>query len=178
MEMTLLEQQQQQLGSDVTAAQQRLDQANQALNQAVAAQQQGTGSSQSLGSGRDVRGDGSYHTLGANSEAFMQAQMAVNKARSDLTSAQSHFQQVRSQLDLVTQKLTELKSIATAEHVATSTNTEQTTASAPAPAPTSTVIADLPGPLADIVNWVRKNYMALAIIGLGLVYVMSRFAKG
>ncbi len=176
MDVTLLEQQRQQLEGDVSSAQQRVERVNQALSQAVAAQQQAASSGQSLGAPQPAQGGTSYHALGSGSQAFVQTQTAVNKARSDRESAQNHLEQVRSQLDVVTQKLATLKSLATAEHVEASTNAEQPAASAPTP--TSPVIADLPGPLADIVTWVRKNYVALAIVGLGLIYAMSRFAKG
>ena len=180
MAVTLLEQQRQQLEGDVSSAQQRVERVNQALSQAVAAQQQATSSAPSLGTPRDTRGDSSYHALGTGSQAFVQTQTAVNKARSDRESAQNHLEQLKSQLDVVTQKLTALKSLATAEHVEApaSQPTNNSPPAASAPAPTLPASADLPGPLADIVNWVKKNYVPLAIVGLGLIYVMSRFAKG
>jgi tetratricopeptide (TPR) repeat protein len=179
MAATLLEQQRQQLEKDVSSAQQRLEQANQALNQATASQQQAASSAQPLGTPRSAHGD-SYQALGASSQSFMQAQMAVNKAHTDHESAQNHLEQLKSQLDVVTQKLTALKSPALAEYVVASAGppTNGAPPAASAPAPTSPAIADLPGPVADIVSWAKKNYVALVIIGLVLVYVMSRITKG
>ena len=180
MAMTLLDQQRQQLEGDVSTTQERVDQANQALVQAVASQQQAMNSVQPLGTVRDAHSSSSFQAMGAGSQAFVQAQTAVNKARSDRDAAQNHLEQVRSQLEVAKQKLAAMKSLALAEHVVASADHPATNGSpaASATAPTSPVIADLPGPLAEIVRWVKTNYVALAIIGLGLIYVMSRFAKG
>ena len=177
---TLLEQQRQQLENDVSSAQQRVTQVNQTLSQALAAQQQAASSGQSLSTFRTSQGVASYRAMGAGSQAFVQTQTAVNRARDDCELAQSHLEQLKSQLNVVAQKLATLKSTAPTEHVVASADQPANSPppAASASAPTSPVIADLPGPLTDIIVWMRKNYVALAIIGLGLVYAMSRFAKG
>ena len=144
----LLDRQQRQLTGEVSSAQERVDQARQALRATEASLTQPTGGS---------------------AQSTAQAQIAVNQARGELNAAQDHLEYVKSQLDAVRQKLTTLKS--QAPGVTTPTNAPQASKGQPAPS----TAADSPEVLGGLVTWVKNNWVAMAIIVAVILFLISRF---
>ena len=141
--VSLVDQRRQKLEGDVSSARQRVEQARQALSEAEALQ---------LASG-------------VNSQSMVQAQTAVDNARNDLSSAQNHLGQIKSQLDSVALRLVTLKSQASA-------TTVEVPKAQPAPAPAASTDT-----LTDIVTWAKKNWAGMAVIALALLFLLSRFFK-
>ena len=143
-----LDRQQRQLARDVSSAQERVDQASQALRAAEASLTQPTGGS---------------------AQSTAQAQIAVNRARGELNAAQDHLEYVKSQQDAVSQRLTALKS--QPPGVTTSTNAPQVSKVQPTPSP----VADSPEVLGGLVTWVKNNWVAMAVIVAVILFLISRF---
>jgi hypothetical protein len=143
----LLDRQQRQLVHDVSTAQERVDQARQALGAAEASLTQPTGGA---------------------SQSTAQAQTAVNRARGELNAAQDHLQYVKSQLDAVKQRLTTLKS--QAPGITISTNAPQASTNQPAPPPAT----ESPEVLGGLVTWVKNNWVAMAVIAAAILFLISR----
>ena len=101
-----------------------------------------------------------------NGNSQSTAQTAVNSARNDLDSAQDHLGQVASQLDDVLLRLTTLKSQRSAPIVVQ--------APKPQPAPSAADSSDLP---VAILVWVRNHSLVLALVGLAILFAVSRLAK-
>jgi len=147
----LLERQQRQLAGQVSPARERVDQASQALRAAEASLAQSTG---------------------GNSQSIAHAQIAVDGARSKLSTAQDQFEFVVSQRDAVRQRLTTLKSQALV--ITTSTTAPQVSKIQPAPSPPSPA-ADSPEVLGGLVTWVKNNWVAMVVIVALIVFLISRF---
>jgi hypothetical protein len=145
--MNLLDRQQRQLAHDVFTAQERLDQARQALRAAQALLPQPT--------------DGS-------SPSNADAQKAVDRARDELNAAQNDFESAKSQLDIVKQKLTALKSRPPV--AAISTNAPQVSKGQPTPSPA----AESPEVLGGLVAWVKNNWVAMLVVVAGIIFMISR----
>lgn len=170
--VNLLDQQQQQLEGDVSAAQQRVDQARQALSAAETSLAQVMSSEQSLrGSTRDTQGAPSDQAMGGGLQSTVQAQIAVNKARSELNAAQNHLEYAKSLLDVVRQKLTTLKSQALG--VAASTLPPQASKGQPAPS----TPAGSPDVLVGLVAWAKNNWLGMVIVLFAILFLLSRFIK-
>jgi hypothetical protein len=168
----LLNRQQQQLEGDVSSAQQRVDEARRALSAAEASLTQATSSGQSLsGSTRDTQSAPSYQATVDGSQSTAQAQTAVNRARNDLDAAQDHLKYANSLLDVARQKLTTLRS--QAPGVATSTTAPQASKVQPAPSTS----AGSPDVLVGLVAWVKNNWLTMAVIGVAILFLLSRFIK-
>jgi hypothetical protein len=150
----LLDRQQRQLTHDVFSAQERVNQAGQALRAA-----------ESLlprpGAGNSQPGAGVQH--------------AIDKARDDLNIAQNDFEYTKSQLAVVGQKLMALKSRPPV--AATSINAPPATQSqpAPSPAPASAPAAESPDVLGGLVTWAKNNWVAMVVIVAGIFFLISRF---
>jgi tetratricopeptide (TPR) repeat protein len=97
------------------------------------------------------------------------AQAAVESARTELDSAQNHLAQVASQLDDVVLRLITLKSQASAPM------TVQTRKSELASPPTRP--ADTFETLAVLVAWLKKNWLGIALLGVALLFLLSRSLK-
>ena len=144
-----LEQQRQQLGRDVSSAQHRADLDRQAVSVAEAMLKQAMSSS--------------------DSQSTVQAQLAVNRARNELNAAQNYLEYVKGQLDTVSLKLTSLNS--QASWVETPTTTPQ----APQVQPPPPTTAASPDVLVGLVAWVKNNWVAMAVIGAVILFLISRF---
>src|ERR1017187_2730008 len=142
-----LDQQQRQLGGDVISAQQRVDQARLALNAAEASLTQSTG---------------------GNPQSTAEAQIAVNRARGELNAAQSNVEFLKSQLDVVKQKLAAMKSQAAAMETATSAPPAPKVQPAPPPP------VKQPDVIVGLVSWVKNNWVAMAVIGAVILFLISR----
>ncbi len=148
----MLERQQRQLTHDVFTAQERVDQASQALRAAQALLPPPTS---------------------ANSQSNTDAQRAVDKARDDLAMAQNDLASTKSQLDVVKQKLTTLKSRPPVAAISTSvpqpTKAQSAPSSSPAPAAESTDV------LGGLVTWAKNNWVAMLVIIGAILFFISRF---
>jgi len=167
--ITLLDQQQQQLGTDVSSTQQRVDQAHQTLTQAEASLKQSMNSRQPLGV--TEHDPASYQAIGSGSQSAYQAQIAVNKARSDLSAVLSHLDYAKSQLDMVTLKLTALRSQAAS--VSPAPAAALTAKSQPAPS----APANSPDVLVGLLTWTKKNWIGMTMVLLAIVFLITRFVK-
>jgi hypothetical protein len=144
-----LNHQRQQLENDIAAAQQQVDQAQAASNQAQSSQ-----------------------SSGGNLPSIVRAPAAVSKTGNDLNFALNQLDQLQSQLAVVTEKLTALKSPKLVETVAAYARDSQPAT----PAPSSTA-----GPtdlLVGMLTWVKDHWLVLATAGLAILFLMSRLAKG
>jgi hypothetical protein len=177
--MAGLDRQRQQLESDVSSTQQRVDRAKQAVNDAEASLKQAMNSGSSLGGSiRDAQSAPAYQAMGSSSQPIAMAQTAVANARSDLNSAQNHLELIQSQLAVVMQKVAALQSRPLATHASASTSGPQAPESrATAPAPTS-ITADSPDILVGIIAWLKKYWPVMAAAGVVIVFVLSRYTKG
>lgn len=165
--MTSLNHQRQQLVDDVSSAKQQVEQSRHALELAETSLTQAMDSGKSLSnSSRDLRSAPSYQAIGAGSQSTAQAQIAVNKARSDLNSAQNHLDQVKSQLDVVIQKLATLKSLS----LVAATSAPPAPKAQPAP-------VDSSDPLVEIMTWLKKNWIAIVVVVLAFLALLSRSFK-
>jgi len=144
----LLARQRQKLQVDVSSAQQRVEQARRALSTAEGSQRP---------------------TTGGSSAATTQAQSAVNKARGDLDAAQNQLRQVKGRLDDVELRLRTLTSQAS-EPIAVQ-------APKPQPEPPQAHSSDTFETLAEIVTWMKQNWIAIIIIGVVFLFLLSRFVK-
>jgi hypothetical protein len=144
-----LEQQRQQLGKDVSSAQHRVDLDRQAVSVAEAMLTQATSS--------------------GDSQSTVEAQIAVNRARNELNVTQTYLEYVKSQLDGVSQKLTTLKS--QASWVEASTTAPPPPQAQPAPPPPT----PSPDVLVGLAAWVKNNWVAMAVIGAVILFLISRF---
>jgi hypothetical protein len=148
----LLDRQQRQLTHDVFIAQERVDQARQALRAAEALLPQPTGS---------------------GSQPNAEAQHAVDRARDELNAAQNDLGSAKSQLDVVKQKLTTLKSRPPVAVI--STNASQASKAEPTTAPAPSPASESPEVLGGLVAWVKNNWVAMVVIVAGIVFLISRF---
>ena len=146
--MLLLYQQRERLEGDLASAQQRVEQARHASSRAGGTQPQATGS---------------------NALISTQIRASVNAERRDLDAAQSQLSQVKCRLDDVELRLRTLNSQAFAPVTVQAPN--------PQPPATQTRSADTLDTLADIVAWLKQNWVGLVIIGVVVVFLLSRFAK-
>lgn len=147
--LNTLEQQRRQLERDVSSAQHRVDLDRQGVNVAEATLTQVTSSS--------------------DPQSTVQAQIAVNRARNELNAAQNYREHVKNQLDSVSQKLTTLKS------QASRVETPTTTPPAPPPQPPPSTPVAPPEVLVGLTAWVKNNWLAMAIIGAVIVFLISRY---
>jgi phage shock protein A len=170
-----LDQLQQQLPGEISSAQQRVDQAQQAASQA------GTSMNQSLNSGQSfgVVQDGStYHPMGGNSQQVFQNQSALSRAQGDLSSAQSQLMELQRQLAVVKQRMTALQAQASSLGVQLSQGSvvavsPVVTSSAP-PTP---ITADAPPVLSGMITWIQEKWPVVVVAGLVAVYLLSRLTK-
>jgi chromosome segregation ATPase len=158
--VTSLERENQQLTNDIAIAERQFDQARQGVNEADALLTQAMSSQQSSGK-----------SPGA-SQPVLEARAAMNKAHSDLNSAQDHLDQLRDRSAVVVQRLTALKM--QARDVTAASTASQASPSQSTPSPPS---VDSPEVLATIVAWVKKNWPGMVIALLAILFLMSRFAK-
>jgi hypothetical protein len=150
--MNLLDQQQRQLAHDVFLAQERVDQAGQALRAAQALLPRPTG---------------------GGSPSNAEAQNAVDRARTELNTAQNDLESDKSQLAVVKQKLTTLKSRPPV--AAISTSAPPATKAQPAPSPAPAPPAESPDVLGGLVTWAKKNWVAMLVIVAAILFFISRF---
>jgi hypothetical protein len=146
--MSRLNQRRKTLESDVASAQQHMEQARQTLTKAEASLRQATGG-----------------TAPSNT----QTQAAVDTARRDLDSVQNDLGRVARQLDDVVLRITTLQSIGAVPVTVPTVNSQ--------PAPPPTRPSDTLDALSDIVAWLKRNWAAVAVIGLALMFLLSRFIK-
>ncbi|HUJ08570.1 MAG TPA: hypothetical protein VL171_00955 [Verrucomicrobiae bacterium] len=146
----LLNRQRQKLVSDVSSAEQRVEQARHALNEAEAPPQQATGA--------------------AHPQSLAQNQTAVSKAHSDLDAAETDLRLAKGRLDDVELRLETLYLQASAPLIVQAPKPQPATR----PASSSSETLDT---LADILAWVKSNWLAIGIIGLVLLFLLSRFVK-
>jgi hypothetical protein len=102
----------------------------------------------------------------------LDARAGVNKAHSDLSSAQDHLDQLQDRSAVVVQRITALKLQArdvTAVSTASQASPTQSTPSPPSP--------DSPAVLVTMMGWVKKNWPGMLIALLAILFLMSRFAK-
>ncbi|HUJ72397.1 MAG TPA: hypothetical protein VLZ30_09135 [Verrucomicrobiae bacterium] len=144
-----LEQQRQQWEKDVFSAQHRVDLARQALGASEARLTQLTSSG------------GSHSTV--------EAQIEVNRARGELDAAQSNLNFVKSQLDASSQRLIALKS--QAPRLEPAPPAPQPPKAQPAPA----TPAGQPEVLVTLTDWARNNWVAMAIIGVAILFLIYHF---
>jgi hypothetical protein len=152
---TSLSRQRLQLESNVSYAQQRAAMAQQSVTEAETSLKQ---------------------AMADNASTVAQARAAVVWARGDLNSAQDYLDQVQSQLAVVTRKLAELKSERIPEKLAASALDSQASQNHPAPAPPP-VASDSPDVLVTILTWTKNNWPLMAVIGVGLLFLMSQLTK-
>jgi hypothetical protein len=105
----------------------------------------------------------------SNPNSRSTAQAVVNAAHRDLDAAQDHLGQLASQLDDVTLRLTMLKS--------EGSGTAPASAAKPQTPPPPASSTDTYETLAVIVAWLKRNWVAVAIGGLALLFLLSRFVK-
>jgi hypothetical protein len=144
-----------QLESNVSYAQQRVAVAQQSVNEAETSLKQ---------------------AIADNALTVAQARAAVVWAHGDLNSAQDYLDQVQSQLAVVTRKLAELKSERIPEKLAASALNSQASQNHPAPAPPP-VASDSSDVLVTILTWTKNNWPLMAVIGVGLLFLMSQLTK-
>jgi hypothetical protein len=144
--MNSLDQEQRQLAGEVMSAQVRVGQARQALSAAEASQTQPTG---------------------GTPQSTIEAQIAVDRARAELDAALGNLDFLKGQLDAVKQKLSTLKSQAIMV---------ETSASAPSPKaqPVPSTPARQPDVIVGLVNWVENNWVAMAVVGAVILFLISR----
>lgn len=177
--MAGLDRQRQQLESEVSTTQQRVDQAQRAVNDAEASLKQAMNGGSSLGGlSRDAQSAPAYQAMGSGSQPTALAQAAVANARSDLNSALNHLELVQSQLAAVVQKVTALQSRPPATRPSVSTGEPQASANQPKPPAPTSLTADSPDILVGIITWLKKYWPIIAGAGVVIVFVLSRYTKG
>ena len=156
-----LEHDSQQLSNDVAAAAVRVAEAHRAVNDAEFSLTQEMNSRQSSNASR---------TTSNNSQAVSQAQLVVNDVRGELNAAQNHFDQLQNEWADVVERLASLK--LQARDMTTGSTVVQAPPTTPSPSS-----PDSPEVLVTIVAWVKKNWPAMLIVLLALLFLMSRLAK-
>jgi len=152
--MTSLTRQRLQLESNVSYAQQRVAVAQQSVTEAEASLKQATAD---------------------NAPTVAQARAAVVWARGDMNSAQDYLEQVQSELAVVTRKLAELKSERVPEKLAASA--PDAPQNQPAPSTPSPLAAGAPDVLVTIMTWTKNNWPLMAVVGVGIIFLMSQLTK-
>jgi hypothetical protein len=166
---------QQQLPGEISSAQQRVDQAEQAANQAGVSMNQSLNSGQSFGS---VQDNSPYHAMGGNSQQVFQNQAALNRAQADLSSAQSQLVELQRQLTVAKQRITALQSQASSLGIQINGGT-----AAPAPpvaassAPSTPITADAPPVLSGMITWIQEKWPVVVVAGLIAIFLLSRLTK-
>jgi hypothetical protein len=167
----------QQLPNDISSTQQRVDQAQRAVNQAGVTMNQALNSGQSLNAVQDVNGGASYRAMGGNSQQVFQNQTALSKAQSDLSSAQNQLLELQRQLTVAKQKMMALQAQASALGIQL-TEGAATVSMAPAVStPSTPITADAPPVLSGIIVWIKEKWWVLVVAGLVAVYLLSRLTK-
>jgi len=157
--MALLEHEHQQLTNSIAIAEHQVVQARQTMSDAESLLAQ-------------ISSQPSTSVTPDDSPPVLEARVAVTKAHNDLSSAQDHLEQFRDQSTVMLQKLAALKS--QARNVAGITGAPQEVQKQSASSPPS---ADSPEVLTSIAAWVKKNWPAMLIALLAMLFLISRFAK-
>jgi phage shock protein A len=166
---------QQQLPGEISSAQQRVDQAQQAANQAGASMNQSLNSGQSFG---PVQDGSTYHAMGGNSQQVFQNQAALTRAEGDLSSAQSQLVELQRQLAVVKQRMTALQSQASSLGIQMNGGgAVPASAVATSPAPSTPITADAPPVLSGMITWIKDKWPVAVLAGLVVVYLLSRLTK-
>lgn len=166
---------QQQLPGEISSAQQRVDQAQQAANQVGTSMNQSLNGGQSFGS---VQDSSPYRAMGGNSQQVFQNQAALSRAQGDLSSAQSQLMELQRQLAVAKQRITALQSQASSLGIQINGGT-----AAPAPpvaassAPSTPITADAPPVLSGMITWIQEKWPVVVVAGLIAVYLLSRLTK-
>ena len=154
--LTSLSRQRLQLESNVSYAQQRVALAQQSVNEAEASLKQ---------------------AIEDNAPTMAQARAAAVWARGDLNSAQDYLDQVQSDLAVVTRKLAELKADRIPERLAASALDSQASQNQPAPSTPPAVASGAPDVLVTILTWTKNNWPLMAVVGVGILFLMSQLTK-